>query len=122
MLSPLAGARFVLTPMPAAHFGAGAVGELPGLVRRMGSSAAVIVTDPALAGSPVVARVRDVLAADAVTAAVFAGVRPNPSTDDVAAGVGAVAGLAAEAGRVGMTHRLPDFGITAADSVASPPA
>jgi hypothetical protein len=27
---PLAGARFVLTPMPAAHFGAGAIGELPG--------------------------------------------------------------------------------------------
>jgi alcohol dehydrogenase class IV len=99
MLSSLAGARFVLTPMPAAHFGAGAIGELPGLVRGMGSSAAVIVTDPALAGSPVVARVRDVLAADGVTAAVFAGVRPNPSTDDVAAGADAVAGLAAEAGR-----------------------
>jgi alcohol dehydrogenase len=91
---------FVLTPMPAAHFGAGAVGELPGLVRGTGSSAAVIVTDPALAGSPVVARVRDVLAADGVTAAVFAGVRPNASTDDVAAGAGAVAGLPAEAGRV----------------------
>ena len=51
MLSPLAGARFVLTPMPAAHFGAGAVGELRGLVRGTGSSAAVIVTDPAL-GTP----------------------------------------------------------------------
>jgi alcohol dehydrogenase class IV len=97
MLSPLAGARFVLTPMPAAHFGVGAVGELPGLVRGTGSSAAVIVTDPALAGSPVVARVRDVLAADGVTAAVFAGVRPNPSTDDVAAGADAVAGLPARA-------------------------
>jgi alcohol dehydrogenase len=86
--------------MPAAHFGAGAIGELPGLVRGTGSSAAVIVTDPALADSPVVARVRDVLAADGVTAAVFAGVRPNPSTDDVAAGADAVAGLAAEAGWV----------------------
>jgi alcohol dehydrogenase len=99
MLSSLAGARFVLTPMPAAHFGAGAIGELPGLVRGTGSSAAVIVTDPGLADSPVVARVRDVLAADGVTAAVFAGVRPNPSTDDVAAGADVVAGLAAEAGR-----------------------
>jgi alcohol dehydrogenase class IV len=98
VLSPLAGARFVLTPMPAAHFGVGAVGELPGLVRGTGSSAAVIVTDPALAGTPVVARVRDLLAADGVTAAVFAGARPNPSTDDVAAGADVVAGLAAEAG------------------------
>jgi alcohol dehydrogenase class IV len=97
VLSPLAGTRFVLTPMPAAHFGAGAVGELPGLVRGTGSSAAVIVTDPALAGSPVVARVGDVLAADGLTAAVFAGVRPNPSTDDVAVGADVVAGLAAEA-------------------------
>ena len=86
MLSPLAGARFVLTPMPAAHFGAGAIGELPGLVRGTGSSVAVIVTDPALAGTAVVARVRDVLVADGMTTAVFAGVRPNPSTDDVAAG------------------------------------
>ena len=79
MLSPLAGARFVLTPMPAAHFGAGAIGELPGLVHGTGSSAAVIVTDPALADSPVVARVRDVLAADGVTAAVFAGCAPTPA-------------------------------------------
>jgi alcohol dehydrogenase class IV len=65
--------------MPAAHFGVGAVSELPGVVRGSGCSAAVIVTDQALAGTPVVARVRDVLAAD------------------------------------GMTHRMPDLGITAAD-------
>jgi alcohol dehydrogenase len=106
MLSPLAGARFVLTPMPAAHFGAGAIGELPGLVRDTGSSVAVIVTDPALAGSAVVARVWDVLAADGMTTAVFAGVRPNPSTDDVAAGAEAVAGLAAEAGRMAEAGRV----------------
>jgi alcohol dehydrogenase len=106
VLSPLAGARFVLTPMPAAHFGAGAIGELPGLVRGTGSSAAIIVTDPALAGTPVVARARDVLAAGGVTAAVFGGVRPNPSTDDVAAGADAVAGLAAEAGRMAGAGRV----------------
>jgi alcohol dehydrogenase len=86
--------------MPAAHFGVGAVSELPGVVRGSGCSAAVIVTDQALAGTPVVARVRDVLAADGMTTGVFAGVRPNPSTDDVAAGADVVAGLAAEPGRV----------------------
>ena len=51
MHSPLADARLVLTPMPAAHFGTGAVGELPGLVRGTAGSVAVIVTDPAL-GTP----------------------------------------------------------------------
>jgi alcohol dehydrogenase len=110
MLSPLAGARFVLTPMPAAHFGAGAIGELPGLVRGTGSSVAVIVTDPALAGSAVVARVRDVLAADGMTTAVFAGVRPNPSTDDVAAGADVVAGLAAETGCATEAGRAAESG------------
>src|SRR5215470_1361284 len=96
--------------MPAAHFGAGAIGELPGLVRGTGSAMAVIVTDPALAGSPVVARVRDVLAADGVPSAVFAGVRPNPSTDDVAAGAEGVAALAAEAGEVPQSDRVPQAG------------
>jgi alcohol dehydrogenase len=110
MFSPLAGARFVLTPMPAAHFGAGAVGELPGLVRGTGGSVAVIVTDPALAGTPVVARVRDVLAVDGVPAAVFAGVQPNPTTDDVAAGADAVAALAAEAGGIAQAGQVAQAG------------
>jgi alcohol dehydrogenase len=117
VLSPLAGARFVLTPMPAAHFGAGVIGELPGLVRGTGSSAAIIVTDPALAGTPVVARARDVLAAGAVTAPVFAGVRPNPSTDDVAAGADAVAGLAAEAGRLAGAGQMAGAGRVAVVAV-----
>jgi alcohol dehydrogenase len=107
----------MLTPMPAAHFGAGTIGELPGLVRGTGSSAAIIVTDPALAGTPVVARARNVLAAGGVTAAVFAGVRPNPSTDDVAAGADAVAGLAAEAGRMAGVGQMAGAGRVAVVAV-----
>ncbi|HEY6294275.1 MAG TPA: iron-containing alcohol dehydrogenase, partial [Streptosporangiaceae bacterium] len=118
MVSPLAGARFVLTPMPAAHFGAGTASELPRAVRGTGSSAAVIVTDPALVGTPVIARVRDALAADGMTTSVFAGVRPNPSTDDVAAGADVVAGLAAEAGRVAVVAVGGGSPIDAAKGIA----
>jgi alcohol dehydrogenase len=118
MVSPLAGARFVLTPMPAAHFGAGAASELPRAVRDTGSSAAVIVTDPALAGTPVIAWMRDALAADGMTTSVFAGVRPNPSTDDVAAGADVVAGLAAEAGRVAVVAVGGGSPIDAAKAIA----
>ena len=118
MLSPAAGARFVLTPMPAAHFGAGAVSQLPGLVRGTGGSAAVIVTDPALAGAPVLARVREALTADRVATSVFAGVRPNPSTDDVAAGADVVAGLAAEVGLVTVVAVGGGSSIDAAKGIA----
>ncbi len=118
MLSPAADARFVLTPMPAAHFGAGAVSQLPGLVRGAGGVAAVIVTDPALAGTPVVASVRDALAADGMTTSVFSGVRPNPTTDDVAAGAEVVAGLAAEAGRVAVVAVGGGSPIDAAKGIA----
>jgi alcohol dehydrogenase class IV len=118
VVSPLAGARFVLTPMPATHFGAGTASELPRAVRETGSSAAVIVTDPALAGAPVIARVRDALAADGMTASVFAGVRPNPSTDDVAAGADVVAGLAADAGRVAVVAVGGGSSIDAAKGIA----
>jgi alcohol dehydrogenase len=118
MLPTLAGARFVLTPMPAAHFGAGTASELPRAVRGTGSAAAVIVTDPALAGTSVVAWVRDALAAGGMTTGVFAGVRPNPSTDDVAAGADVVAELAAEAGPVAVVAVGGGSAIDAAKGIA----
>jgi alcohol dehydrogenase len=104
--------------MPAAHFGAGTASELPGAVRGTGSAAAVIVTDPALAGTPVVARVRDALATGGMTTGVFAGVRPNPSTDDVAAGADVVAELAAEAGPVAVVAVGGGSAIDAAKGIA----
>jgi alcohol dehydrogenase class IV len=118
MQTSLAGARFVLTPMPAAHFGAGAVAELPQAVRGTGSCAAIVVTDPALADRPVVARVRDALAADGMTTSVFARVRPNPSTDDVAAGADVAAELTAEAGQVAVVPVGGGSPIDAAKAIA----
>jgi alcohol dehydrogenase len=91
MLSAIAGSEIVLAPVPNAHFGVGAVGKLPGIVRGLGSDGVVVVTDAALAATPVVARVTGVLEAAGIPVTVFSGVHPNPTTDDLAAGADAVA-------------------------------
>ncbi|GAB3977879.1 iron-containing alcohol dehydrogenase [Actinoallomurus acanthiterrae] len=70
-----------LTPMPAAHLGAGAVRMLGELT---GSRRVLVVTDPGIAATPVLDAVRGALAGTEVT--VFAGVHANPTTDDVGAG------------------------------------
>ncbi len=93
MPSPIADAKIVLAPMPTAHFSAGAIGALPGMIRGTGGDTGVIVTDAALAATPVIAAVEGVLAADGLPATVFTGVHPNPTTDDIAAGAAEVAAL-----------------------------
>jgi alcohol dehydrogenase class IV len=94
MPQPLTGTRIVYTPLPAAHFGAGTIGALPAIVRGTGGQAVALVTDAALAGTPVVAAAMAALAADGLDAAVFTGVHPNPTTEDIAAGAEVVAALA----------------------------
>jgi alcohol dehydrogenase len=94
MPAPIAGTRIVFSPLPAAHFGAGTIGALPGIVRGTGGQAVALVTDQALAGTPVVAAATAALASDGLTTAVFAGVHANPTTEDVAAGAAEVAALA----------------------------
>jgi alcohol dehydrogenase len=86
MLSGLAGSEIVIAPTPTAHFGVGAVGKLPGIVRGLGGAAVVVVTDAALAATPVVTRVAGVLEAAGLPVTVFSGVHPNPTTGDLAAG------------------------------------
>src|SRR5690348_4695409 len=95
MTAPIAGTRIVFTPLPAAHFGAGTIGALPGIVRGTGARAVALVTDQALAGTAVVAAATGALASEGFTTAVFAGVHPDPTTEDVAAGAAEVAALAA---------------------------
>jgi alcohol dehydrogenase len=96
MLSRLAGTELVIAPTPTAHFGAGAVGKLPGIVRGLGGAAVLVVTDAALAATPVVASVVGVLDAAGLPVTVFSGVHPNPTTGDLAAGAQQAA--AAQAG------------------------
>ncbi len=79
---------------PLAHFGAGAVGKLPGIVQRAGGQA-LVITDAALAGTPVISVLAETLSAAGTPATVFSGVHPNPTTSDLAAGAAAAAGLAA---------------------------
>ena len=77
---------FTIAPKPAAHVGIGAVGQLPEIVRATGADQVVVVTDAALAATPVIATVQAVLADAGIPARLFAGVHPNPTTDDLAAG------------------------------------
>jgi alcohol dehydrogenase class IV len=89
MPARIAGTRIVFTLLPAAHFGVGSIGALPGIVRGTGSQEVALVTDQALAGTPVVAAAR---AAEAA--------------------IGAVTALR---DRVGLTSTLTAFGIGATD-------
>jgi alcohol dehydrogenase len=88
---------FVITPKPATHFGVGAIGQLPDVVRATGADQVVVVTDAALASTPVLATVGDVLADAGIPSRLFTGVHSNPTTDDLAAGADAVAQAAADA-------------------------
>jgi alcohol dehydrogenase len=99
MTSPLARARLVLTPMPPAHFGAGAIDGLAGIARGAGGDGAVIVTDQGLAATTVVAGVTGVLTAGDLPVTVFSQVHPNPTTGDVAAGADVVTALVAAGAR-----------------------
>jgi alcohol dehydrogenase len=88
---------FVIEPKPVTHFGVGAIGQLPGVVLATGARQVVVVTDAALASTPVIATVLSVLADAGLPARLFSGVHPNPTTDDLAAGADAAAQAAAEA-------------------------
>jgi alcohol dehydrogenase len=88
---------FVIEPKPAVHFGVGAIGKLPGIVRGTGADHVVVVTDAALALSSVITQVLDILLDAGLPCHVFSGVHPDPTTDDVAAGAQAVADAATQA-------------------------
>ena len=88
---------FVIAPKPAVYFGAGAISQLPDLVRATGADQAVVVTEATLAVTPVIATVMALLADAGLRARLFSGVHPNPTTGDIAAGAQAVAEAAAGA-------------------------
>lgn len=86
--------ELVLDPKPAAHFGLGSVSKVGALALQTGATSALIVTDPFLASSPLLEKVRSSLLASGLTVTVFGGVTPNPTTacvdegSDVAAQAG----------------------------------
>jgi alcohol dehydrogenase len=87
----IADTEIAITPAPSAYFGTGAVDKLSGLLGETACDAVVVVTDAALAATPVVASVTDVLAAAGIPVTVFSGVHPNPTTGDLADGADVVA-------------------------------
>jgi alcohol dehydrogenase len=93
MPAAIPAARLELGPAPATYFGAGQVGRLPAAVRAAGGglAKAIVITDAALAATPVVPAVTGVLAAAGIGVSVFSGVHPNPTTADLADGADAVA-------------------------------
>ena len=92
---PLSELALVLDPKPVAHFGRGTVTEVGRITAQSGVTHALVVTDPFLATSPVVAAVREALESAGLSVTIFGGVTPNPTTtcvdegSDLAASVGA---------------------------------
>lgn len=108
------------------RFGAGRIGELPDICRAANMRRPLLVTDPGLAGLPMVAAAVERNAIAGLPTAVFSSIRANPTGADVAAGVeafragghdGVIAfggGAALDAGKVvafhaGQSRPLWDF-------------
>ncbi|WP_417685726.1 iron-containing alcohol dehydrogenase [Roseibium sp.] len=71
------------------RFGVGRIKELPEAVKAAGMSNPLLVTDPGLAGLPMVADAIADLKAAGLNAAVFSEVKPNPIDKNIEAGVAA---------------------------------
>jgi alcohol dehydrogenase len=91
MSAVLASTELAIAPTPTAYFGPGTISKLPGAVRAAGGQTAVVITDGALAATPVVSAVAGVLGSAGIATAVFSGVHPNPTIQDLADGADAVA-------------------------------
>ena len=68
-------------------FGMGAVNEAGDLMKSLGGSKTLIVTDKFLAQCGMAGRVADILSKAGIQAEIFPGAEPNPTDLDVAAGV-----------------------------------
>jgi len=93
---PLSQSALVLDPKPIAHFGRGTVTEVGAITALEGVTHALIVTDPFLGTSAVVASVRSSLEIAGLTVTVYAGVTANPTTTCVDEGSDLAASVSAD--------------------------
>lgn len=77
--------RFILNEV--SYFGPGARKELPEVVKRLGKSKALIVTDAGLVKFGVAKMVTDVLDEAAIPYEIFSDVKPNPTVTNVKNGI-----------------------------------
>ncbi len=71
----------------AIRVGAGRIAELPDACRELGIGRPLLVTDPGLATLPMTQRLLEILERAGIAAELFSQVKPNPTGDNVAAGV-----------------------------------
>jgi alcohol dehydrogenase class IV len=69
------------------RFGAGRIAELPDACRSLGMKRPLLVTDPGLAGLPMVARAVELCRAAGLGCEVYSNVQPNPVEENVTGGV-----------------------------------
>jgi alcohol dehydrogenase class IV len=79
--------RFAVKLPPVVEIGAGVTDGLAGHARRLGLRRVLVVTDPWLHANGPVAEIAGRLQDAGIAAAVHDGVQPDPTTDDVRAGV-----------------------------------
>ena len=79
--------RFVLNGI--SYHGKGAIGEIPGIIRSKGFQKAFIASDPDLVKFNVTKKITDLLDADGMAYEVYSDIKPNPTIENVKAGVAA---------------------------------
>ena len=77
--------RFVLNGV--SYHGKGAIQEIPGIIRSKGFQKAFVASDPDLVKFGVTKKVTDLLDANGMAYAVFSDIKPNPTIENVKAGV-----------------------------------
>ncbi len=79
--------RFVLNAM--SYHGAGAIKEIPGIVKGKGLTKAFVASDPGLIQFGVTAKVTDLLAENGIDFVIYSDIKPNPTIENVQHGVDA---------------------------------